>query len=86
VFSGAEDRFTRAIGPPAGQGRSGQPARLAGRARLNAGRLADAASDASDPEGFVFNANYSAGRPDGEHRMGAVLPAQNTTVESYYQG
>ena len=91
VFERAEDRFTRAIASAAQAGRTdlANLARLGrARARLNAGRLADAASDARlIPEGFVFNANYSSATTRTENTVWVQYSrSQNTTVESFYQG
>jgi len=89
VFARAEDRFTRAIqfAGQAGNANLGHLARLGrARARLNAGLRAEAAADARMiPEGFVFNARFSA----AVHRANNAVwrensRTSNTSVEHWY--
>lgn len=90
VFARAEERFSRAIqyANQAGNTNLANLARLGrARARLDAGLMAEAAADARMiPEGFVFNARYSA----ADHRANNAVWRENsrtgnTTVESYYR-
>jgi hypothetical protein len=76
VFALAEERFTRAITEAtAVGGATGDSLRhlaLVGRARarINQGKAADAAADAAQvPDGFVFNARYTAASTRSENRV-----------------
>jgi starch-binding outer membrane protein, SusD/RagB family len=90
VFARAEERFTLAL-QLADQLNNAALANLArvgrARARLNLGRLQDAAADAADvPAGFVFNANYSAATSRSENAVRAQnARTRNTSVEALYR-
>lgn len=89
VFARAEERFTKAIELAGQAGRTDlvNLARLGrARARLNAGQETEAAADARlIPEGFVFNARYSAASSRAENAVWVQYSrARNTTVEGYY--
>lgn len=92
VFALAEERFTRAITttPSGATGDSLRYLALVGRARarINQGKRAEAATDAAlVPNGFVFNARYSAASGRSENR---VFRVNNTsgqiTVDASYRG